>query len=181
MWILLIFLIIILSLAGYLYQHIPKWVDTKPLHLDDASLITMSNKANCNTTNVSCFDHTDCLSKCVNVANCKFGSCVSTDLIPPETECDVSMGMMAFLVGDPKFGKYSFVCKSVDPGIAISSTENLMCRCSSSGSMTINYLDRFPQITSCMCGDEKNACIVPATRVKREHKECSLLAGMVPN
>jgi len=86
----------------------------------------------------------------------------------PENTCDATMGMIAFLVGSPAFGSFHFVCRSIDPGIAISTTENLMCN--GEQNFGIDYLQQFPTIIQCTCPD---LVPVPATSQVRRYGECN--------
>jgi len=124
---------------------------------------------NCEETLTYCFDNGDCNTKCANKNySCLTGVCrPSLDEIVESDKCIASQGMLAYLVGNPAFGIYDFVCKSVDPGIAISNTVNKMCY---PENFQFDYLERFPQIDSCECPDK---VYVPATAEKRAHVECS--------
>ena len=76
-------------------------------------------------------------------------------------------GMIGYLVGDVAYGKYYFICKSVDPGIALATYDNLMCK--GQKDRMIDYTTKFPTINECLC---INQSIIPATRNKRKHVEC---------
>lgn len=80
------------------------------------------------------------------------------------------MGMITYLAGSVAFGNYVKICKSVDPGIAISNTDNLMCK---NGTISVNYEKGFPLISE--CEDCEQQVTIPATLTKREHVECKNL------
>lgn len=132
-------------------------------------------KSHCTTTKTFCFQDTDCAKLCLeeDTFTCAKGVCeldmkrVREDSLASEN-CDTSMGMATFLVGDTAFGRYQRLCKSIDPGIAISSKTNLMCK---GGDTIINYINKFPSIDNCTNCDKK--ITIPATVNKRRHVECN--------
>lgn len=136
-----------------------------------------AKKIDCNLVDTYCFKDSDCVKICKIYDNheCINGVCkINKQLIDGEKnedsgKCDPKMGMMGMLVGDTAFGRYVKICKSIDPGIAISNDENLMCK-GSEDNKKINYLFRSPQIEDCVNCNKK--VIIPATLAKREHAEC---------
>ncbi len=127
-------------------------------------------KVNCDTTKSYCFEDSDCNNACMgsNYA-CLHGMCKKNlNIIDATNNCDTKMGVIGYYIGNAALGIYEFICKSVDPGIAINTTENRMCYGDSS--YQINYLDKYPSINTCDCVGK---IIVPATSVKREHAECA--------
>lgn len=138
--------------------------------------LTSRSTRNCNREQVYCWTDADCAQACSNVSgvSCVRGVCGQQNLVfsSPNNPCDPAKGILAFLEGDVAFGRYVYSCKSVDPGIAISSTLNKMCL-NQTTPVTINYLTKFPEITDCSCTD--TLTLVPATTVKRAHAECSPL------
>lgn len=135
-------------------------------------------RKNCETLPTYCFDDDDCTAQCVMTTNftCSNGICTNRSLLEYSTlnECDPALGFIAYYVGDVAFGDYNFICKSADPGIAINNNgtlENTMCK---SGSITIDYLSKYPSITECTCSDtnKSNQIIIPATEEVREYVVC---------
>ncbi|QLI62455.1 PIF-3 [Dikerogammarus haemobaphes nudivirus] len=128
-------------------------------------------KLDCLSELTYCFVDSDCSNNCINSEyTCSNGICKESIItsIDPSTECIPEKGMIGYLIGNTAFGSYEFVCKSVDPAIAISNTENKMCN--PDPTFTFNYLEQFPTIEMCECSTK---VLIPATSEKREHVECS--------
>lgn len=130
----------------------------------------VKSKATCNTTTTYCFEDADCQQQCSESGvACLHGICKSNiNRIDANNECDPQMGVLGYLVGNTALGTYQYICKSIDPGIAISPTENRMCY--GDNTYHVNYLDGFPSMTDCRC---EGAIVVPATRTTRAHIECN--------
>lgn len=133
---------------------------------------TLESKVDCLTATGYCFVTSDCAGTvCSNQTTfaCVNGVCksqvVETENI--KNECDPSKGLFGYLVGDVAFGRYTYVCKSLDPGIVNVDGTNLMCK---GGQIEINYVNRLPTKDDCTCPESK--IIIPATNEKREHVEC---------
>lgn len=132
-------------------------------------------KNRCTTTKTYCFSSADCRNMCAedDSFTCSHGTCENDIRVLQETNseaepCDPKMGMVTFLVGDTAFGRYTRICKSVDPGIAVSSGKNLMCL---NGEISINYTRQFPNLSTCK--NCTNPIEIPATSTKRRHVECN--------
>lgn len=142
------------------------------------STFEIPNKNDCTETSTFCFNDINCIAACKNsnLMKCIKGKCRNQNIVEStiNNKCNPKNGVTGFLVGNPSFGMYSFICKSVDPGIA-SVDDNLMCK-NQNPPIEINYLKMFPTIQECTCKDKM---LVPSTRVKREHYECSPFANMV--
>lgn len=123
----------------------------------------------CDMEKVYCFTDNDCVQNCTEgFVNCVHGVC-STDVsvTNANNECDPSKGVIGFLTGNTALGTYDYICKSVDPGIAISVKENRMCFGDST--YVVDYLQAFPSIYTCGCDGKIE---IPATSEKRLHVEC---------
>lgn len=130
------------------------------------------NKRYCTTEVTYCFTDQDCSSRC-DISNkyaCINGICKNQRIVEqnPKNDCDPTKGFVAYLVGNPAFGQYDYICKSIDPGIAINLEKNLMCY---GEKIDFNYIYKFPSTQD--CSDCPYPAVVPATSVKREHLECS--------
>ncbi|QBB28688.1 PIF-3 [Homarus gammarus nudivirus] len=154
---------------------------TKKLKNDRIAIKTSSlhggGKKNCSTLQQYCFEDNDCLHQCVaSTMSCVNGICINnTNSTEASNECNPSKGVIGYLIGNTAFGTYEYICKTVDPGIAISVDENRMCH----GDKTyqIDYLAQYPSIYSCEC---EGKVTVPATSQKREHVECNpAFSGLV--
>jgi hypothetical protein len=133
---------------------------------------------NCETTKTYCFEDNDCAQKCSKSGmSCIHGVCSNnTNITDAENICNPEKGVIGYLVGNTALGTYEYICKSIDPAIAISVDENRMCH--GDDTYQINYLSVFPSIYSCKCPDQ---ITVPATSQKREHVECnSTYKGLIP-
>lgn len=140
-----------------------------------------NNRIDCVQQKTFCFTDSDCALQCTYNTNhtCAHGICSNHVFQTTETtnECAPEHGMIAYLQGDTAFGRYEFICKSEDPGIAISKDLNRMCL---NGTIKFDYRIRFPAISDCKCSDGDEMIVVPATRNKRRHVECSKkIAGFV--
>jgi len=148
--------------------------------LTDESVDTSKPRVNCEFETQYCFTDGDCQRRCnANVAGlgarCITGICKNELLIEqlPENNCDPRKGFVAYLVGNPALGQVSFICKTVDPGIAISVDGiNRMCA-GSIEPIDINYLKEFPYEKQCTKEICPFPCLIPATSVKRSHIECN--------
>lgn len=140
-----------------------------------------NTRIDCLNQKTFCFTDADCAIQCTYNVNysCLHGIC-KNDVFrssDPSDECSPQRGILAYMQGDSAFGKYKFICKSEDPGIAISTDTNLMC---SGGKIDIDYLKKFPAITDCKCEDDESMVVVPATLNKRRHVQCDKkLVGFV--
>lgn len=128
----------------------------------------------CSNETTYCFADRDCATRCdaANKYRCVHGVCRNARVIDenPKNECDVRKGFVAYLIGDTAFANYRYLCKSIDPGVAVSpESENRMCK-SSPVPLAIDYLKRYPSAYECEC---QHKAVVPATSVKREHVECT--------
>ncbi|AEW69602.1 per-os infectivity factor 3 [Helicoverpa zea nudivirus 2] len=136
-------------------------------------------KSNCSVDKVYCFTDAQCLNSCMEKMNhlydCINGICeisinrLKETAIVQGEPCNTEKGMFTFIMGDPAMGSYMRSCKSVDLGIAISNTENLMCK--GDPSAVINYHSAYPIMDDCT--DCKQPIVIPATYNKRRHKECN--------
>ena len=135
------------------------------------SRVMSENKKYCSTYMSYCFNDSDCSIMCdlKNKYNCINGICKNNKIVTsvPENKCDPKKGLIGYLVGNTAYGKYEFICKSIDLGIALSIKTNLMCK--GQKNMFIDYTTKFPTINQCSC---INKSIVPATQNKRKHVEC---------
>lgn len=135
-------------------------------------------RKNCETLPTYCFDDDDCTTQCAMTTNftCSSGICTNRSLLEFSTlnECDPALGFIAYYIGDVAFGDYNFICKSADPGIAINNNgvlENNMCK---NGSISIDYLSKYPSMTECTCNNTtlSNQIVIPATEEVREYIVC---------
>lgn len=106
------------------------------------------------------------------------GACVNVLAVSTQEDaakaCDPRRGVLAYLLGDPQFGKSALRCLSVDPGIQPDDPhgKNIIC---THGSVYIDYLVAFPSVAACHCTKDptRNALVsVANTRVMREYGVC---------
>jgi hypothetical protein len=105
---------------------------------------------------------------------CRNGVCVNSNVInsqAPQNECDAERGVITFFVGNTALGRYDFLCRSIDPGIAPNNPneDNNMCKF---GNIDINYLRQFPSIANCSCPIGTQPVILPATSQVRSYVHC---------
>ncbi|UHB41826.1 PIF-3 [Macrobrachium rosenbergii nudivirus] len=129
-----------------------------------------SGRKDCATERRYCFGNEDCMYKCIDSNfSCINGICKKDiNKIPGSNVCDPSKGVLGFLLGNTALGTYEFICKSIDPGIAITVDNNRMCH--GDKDYVIDYISNYPIIKACKCD---NQITIPATSVKREHVECN--------
>lgn len=145
----------------------------------DTGYMFGSGKKECELEKVYCFTDDDCFQKCVATTfGCIHGICLNnintSNII---NDCDPTKGIVGYLVGNTALGTYNYICKSIDPAIAISVNENRMCY--GDKSYQIDYLKSYPSIYTCNCS---NKIIIGATSEKRRHVECnSTYIDLVPN
>lgn len=151
-------------------------INKQALNIEDDKLylklenIAMQNKKQCSNTKEYCFTDNDCNLGCQESGmSCNHGICSNIlNATDAENICDPKRGMIGYFVGNTALGTYDVVCKSVDPAIAISVSENRMCY--NDNTYQIDYLTGFPSIYTCDC---EGRIIIPATSQKREHVECN--------
>lgn len=96
-----------------------------------------------------------------------------------ENKCDPRRGVLAYLLGDPQFGRTQMRCLSVDPGIQPDDPEGKNIICGSDASIDINYLDSFPQLNNCKCVDEnERLALISNTSEVRKHADCVTEAAL---
>ncbi|ACH96237.1 pif-3 [Oryctes rhinoceros nudivirus] len=88
-----------------------------------------------------------------------------------ENSCDPKKGVLAYLLGDPQFGKTKLLCLSIDQGVQPDDVtqENTIC---AGGSIDINYVKSFPQLYSCSCPDDHFLALIPNTSTIRQRGVC---------
>ena len=172
-----IFVFAIVILLCTLFGKKMKLLKSENISIDAGNMFSVG-KINCDLEKTYCFTDDDCFKKCVSTtSSCIHGIC-STNINTSNiiNDCDPTKGILGYLVGNTALGTYSYVCKSIDPAIAISVNENRMCY----GDKTyqIDYLKSYPSIYSCTCS---NQVVIGATSEKRRHVECdSRYIDLVP-
>lgn len=144
--------------------------EDEPVLADYVENAINPKKINCNETSTMCFANSECQTSCNfgDAMKCVNGLCRNKYIYKTQTEeCNPKNGYFGYLIGEPAFGRFRQVCKSIDPGIA-TPYGNLMCR---GGDISIDYRIGYPSIENCR--NCKNPIIIPATPVKRAHIECN--------
>lgn len=132
-------------------------------------------KEDCDHDIKYCFEDNDCTEKCITKLGtnyiCKVGMCINqeTHTLSPENACSSKAGVIAFLTSDADLGTNTFICKSIDPGIASNNPAepNLMCI---GGQISIDYRRRLPETSDCVC--DHSPYIVPPTHEVRRRVLC---------
>lgn len=136
--------------------------------------LEQEKKIDCQQKVTYCFEDSQCAQRCSNLSVCSHGVCLNSNIFTttaPINECDASKGVLTFFVGNPAFGVYEYLCKSVDPGIADDDIKkpNRMC---TGGNIDIDYTKSFPLMNNCNCPNDFDMVIVPATSTVREYGVC---------
>ena len=117
----------------------------------------------------------DAVCKPPSVYRSRHGVCVNVLAFDSETvenECDPKRGVLAYLIGDPEFGRTSLRCLSIDPGIQPNDPRGRNIICDESATVDIDYLNSFPRMESCRCPDGTELAIVANTSTVRRHGVC---------
>jgi len=135
-----------------------------------------NNRINCNQTTVYCFEDAHCAKLCLDRTGqvCRNGICTNINVLnstQPINECDATKGVVTFFTGNVALGRYDFLCRSVDLGIAPDNIQepNQMCK---NGTISIDYVHRFPDIRDCVCGDGLVSVEMAATSQVRPYTHC---------
>jgi competence protein ComGC len=142
-------------------------------------------KRDCNIETVFSMDDYQCSVICrsdKSTFRSKNGVCVNSLIFEStivENECSAKAGVLAFLIGDPMFGRSKMLCLSIDLGIQPDSVkkQNLICK---NGSIDINYVKGFPQLKDCKCGSDSTLAMIEATSIVRTHGVCVSKNIMAP-
>lgn len=133
-------------------------------------------KIDCSSQTVYSSNDTQCslICKSPNVYISKNGICVNALVNQSEiteNKCSPEKGVLAYIVGDPQFGKSSIFCLSIDVGIQPNDTSkpNIICR---NGNIDINYVKSFPEIKNCKCKTDEFLAKFKPTSTIREHAMC---------
>lgn len=134
-------------------------------------------KKDCSVQTVYSTNDTQCSLICQspNVYISKNGICVNALVNTSsviENKCSPENGVLAYVVGDPQFGKSSILCLSIDIGIQPNdpTKSNIMCK---NGSIDINYVKSFPEINNCKCAKDDFPAIIHASSTIRKHITCT--------
>ena len=164
-------ILIFIVLLGIMVKNKPGGTPVKDfLKIKLANMIGLG-RANCDVEKRFCFGVEDCVHNCQNSSSvgCINGIC-KTDLniIPAVNECDPAKGLIGFLDGNTALGTYEFICRSIDPGIAISVDVNKMCF--GDPDFVVDYISAYPSIENCKCASQ---IVIPSTAQIREYVECN--------
>jgi hypothetical protein len=149
--------------------------DERPQLRVDAG-VSNKPRVDCNQSVVYCFQDNHCAKLCFNKTGsvCRNGICINTNVLnsqQPLNECNVERGVVTFLVGNTSLGRFDYLCRSIDPGIAPDdiTQPNNMCK---NGSILIDYTQQFPDIRNCTCPTGTKGVILPATSQVRPYVQC---------
>jgi hypothetical protein len=179
-------LLFLLSFCGEVVRRIETQNDRdsdEEKNLFDKGTNSETYKRNCDSETVYAMSDEHCDLSCVgpNIYIEKNGACINVKLFRSEevTErCDPRQGLLAFLLGDPQFGKTKWFCMSADLGIRPHDPDLPNAICQGKGArmdVGIDYLKYgFPRTDSCSCdGDERERYIVEATSAVRSSAICA--------
>lgn len=131
---------------------------------------------NCDTDIVYSMIDAECRSLCrpPGLYRSHNGVCVNLRTFgqtSAENECDPKRGLLAYTIGDPQFGTVRHLCLSVDPGVQPDTVDKPNTFCTG-GTIDINYLRQYPQLSNCTCPDGQIRAIIPSTSVTRPRALC---------
>lgn len=133
-------------------------------------------KQNCDIETIYSVEDAQCEMICSQpgIFTSKNGACVnilafSQDSV--DNTCDPKKGVLAYLLGDPQFGRSKLLCLSVDLGVQPDNLAepNTIC---DGGEVDINYIDSFPQLSECKCPDGEVLGLIPNTSTIRQRGTC---------
>lgn len=133
-------------------------------------------KQNCDVETIYSVEDAQCEAICKQpgIFISKNGACVNILAFSQQAvdnSCDPKKGVLAYLLGDPQFGRTKLLCLSIDPGVQPDNIKdpNTICE---GGSIDINYIQSFPQLYSCKCPDDQFLATIPNTSVIRQRGVC---------
>ncbi|ATY70238.1 pif3 [Tomelloso virus] len=135
-----------------------------------------SMRQNCNIETVYSVEDSQCDAVCAQpgIFVSKNGACVNILAFSQESvdnTCDPKKGVLAYLLGDPQFGKTKLLCLSIDLGVQPDdiSEPNTICE---GGTIDIDYVKSFPQLYSCTCPNDEILTTIPNTSTIRQRGVC---------
>lgn len=146
----------------------------KQVHFEE--ILNQSLKRDCDVELVYSMSDAQCEAVCKppGVFYSKNGACVNIlafSQTAVTNECNPKNGVLAYLLGDPQFGKTKLLCLSIDPGIQPDDPNghNKICE---GGTINIDYRNSFPLVSSCKCADGTFLALLPGTSVVRASGAC---------
>jgi hypothetical protein len=134
------------------------------------------NRINCDQIPTYCFEDSNCSGICTiaTTTRCSNGICINAAVInttAPKNECDAAKGVITYFVGNPTLGRFDYLCKSIDLGIAPDDIDlpNRMCE---HGNIIINYLQQFPDVSQCTCTNGYTRVMLANTSQIRNYADC---------
>jgi len=133
-------------------------------------------RIDCNTNIVYSFDDDLCLAVCQTdiLYRSQNGMCVNANIQEENSitnECNAEQGLLAYLVGDTQFGDIKTQCISTDLGIRSDNPKLPNRMCGNGGTININYLHSFPQISDCQCSSD--VAVIANTETIRAYAVCA--------
>lgn len=136
---------------------------------------TETLRRDCDLETVYSMDDAQCANVCKTTGTYRTKNGVCVNVLIFETQavqnrCSPKDGLLAYLVGDPTFGKTKAVCLSIDLGVRPDDLNkpNIICR---DGNINVDYTKNFPLLKDCDCGD-RLLTIVESTSTIRTHGIC---------
>lgn len=136
-----------------------------------------SIRRDCDLETVYAMDDSQCRNICKDhgAYRVKNGVCLNVlvfETSDVQNKCAPKQGLLAYLVGDPVFGRTKAVCLSVDLGIQPdrSDRNNIICR---GGDINIDYVKSFPQLSECKCTKDDILTLVESVKTVRTHGVCA--------
>lgn len=175
MWIAFVVLIAILYFV-YLIYNLPERANVIRNDIQLRGRTRRNDRINCDQNITYCFEDAHCAHLCSSKSGsiCRNGICRNANVLNtqvPVNECNAERGVFTFFVGNTALGRYDFLCRSVDLGIAPDNPRepNRMC---TNGFIDIDYTRSFPSITDCTCPPGQKMVTLPETSQVRAYTQC---------
>lgn len=170
-----IIVIILLVLIIFLLKAVSN-IDVEKHDIDFPGSQREMLKQNCDVETIYSVEDSQCeiICKQPGIFVSRNGACVNILAFSQEAvdnTCDPKKGVLAYLLGDPQFGKTKLLCLSVDQGVQPDNVvdPNTIC---SGGKIDINYVESFPQLYSCTCPNNQVLALIPNTSTIRQRGVC---------
>lgn len=171
----IIFIILLLIFVLILLKEMSNFNVTKQ-RVDFPGTQSENIKRDCDVETTYSMEDAQCESICKQpgVFRTHNGVCINIltfDQEAIDNRCDPKQGVLAYLLGDPQFGRTKLICLSIDPGIQPDNIDkpNTICE---NGNIEINYIQAFPQLNNCKCPTNTTLIQIPSTSIIRTRGVC---------
>lgn len=156
-----------------LQQQNPKVVASLDANSDD---LEQNKKVDCQNETIFTFSDEQCHVMCMGEYVARNGICVNKVILNYEQAsnnvCDMTKGLISYMLGDGQLGTIYMHCLSIDPGIQPddANKDNIILK---GGIVEINYKKSFPQYKNGKCHNYNDQIVaVPSTMNVRDRGIC---------